>query len=120
MGCCDKGACSQVTFYQWTTAKLLLIIGGENPLQDTRDILVSFVQGETELDFHKDDLEVDEEASTVTVSLSQEDTGSFRVDPNGTGKVNVQVNVYYEDSDRDATGEGEITILRNLYKKVME
>lgn len=124
VGCRDRCAEEEkevLGFYQWETATLTIHIGGvKDVFVDTRDIVFSIMQGATELAFHKADLVIDEENNLVSAHLSQEDTGKFRVGPNGRGKASVQLNVFYDDAERDATGEGEITILRNLYRQVME
>lgn len=119
VGCRDRCAEEEkevLGFYQWETATLTIHIGKvKDVFVDTRDIVLSVVQGTIRCDFHKDALVIDEENNLVSAHLSQEDTGKFRV-----GTAAVQMNIYYDDAERDATGEGELTVLRNVYRQVME
>ena len=105
------------SFYQYETADLRLTIDdgqGGTPLEGYDRIVVSIRQARARLDLTGDDLGVDVPASTINVHLTQEQTGAFEAAP-----AQVQVNVYYSDSERDVTAKGEVKVLDNLYKQVI-
>lgn len=62
----------------------------------------------------EDVLGIDEETGIITMHLSQEETGLFK-----EGVVELQVNIYYENTERDTSTAVLITAKDNLYKKVM-
>lgn len=64
-----------------------------------------------------DDLTVayEDDTSTVSVYLSQEETLSF-----GTGKVNIQLNWTYPDGSRAASEIATFSLLTNLLNEVVE
>lgn len=79
------------------------------------DVWVSYEQGKVELDIKASDVSFDGEDTTLSVTLTQEQTSSFKV-----GKVSFQVNWVYPDGSRDATGQ-KITLMEpNLLNKVVE
>ena len=53
--------------------------------------------------------------TTIRVTLSQRESGSFKPD----SKVSMQVNWLYPDGSRDATLVRDFDSLRNLYEKVL-
>lgn len=101
-------------FYQFETVDIEITLDKEDVLVDAKDIVVSIVQSGTRLDIHKDELGVDEETSTLSVHLSQEQASKF-----AAGKAMVQVNVLYESAERDVSAQGELSIFTNLYRQVM-
>lgn len=103
---------NQIQFYQYETVDLLLrILNDPSVLQDYDEIVVTLAQGNAAV--NAKDFEVDTEAGTISLHLSQEETGKFK-----KGKATLQVNIY-KDGRRKATGYGSMTVLENLYKKVM-
>ena len=110
-------------FYQFETASLRVKVtaeDGSNPLDGFRSIVVSLDQGDGRGMYHGDYAfeagapEVDIAEQTINLDFSQEETGKYAAMP-----ARVQVNIYYDDAERDATVEGEIEVLENLYRKVM-
>lgn len=99
-------------FYQYETVDLLLrIIKDTTALQDYDEVIVTVAQGNTTVNVAN--FEVDQDQGVITVHLSQKETGKFR-----KGKAALQVNIY-KNKRRKATGYGSITVLENLYKRVM-
>lgn len=101
-------------FYQYETVDLLVRI--KNPqasaaLQDFDEIKVTIAQNNTAVNIQNFDVNVQE--ATISLHLSQQETGKFR-----KGKATLQVNIY-RNKRRKATGYGTLTVLDNLYKKVM-
>ena len=78
------------------------------------DVWVSYEQGKVEVDIKASDISFDGEDTTLSVTLTQEQTASFRV-----GKVTHQVNWVYPDGSRDATNQKIITVEPNLLNKVV-
>ena len=110
------------SFYQWETVDLELVIEDDDGtpktgvLDGVRDVAVSLAQGCTRLDVHIDDLHIDAEASTIDLHLSQEEAGRF----SAKEEVVVQVNILYENGERDVTEKGFVHVYDNLYRRVME
>ena len=108
-------------FYVWETVDFPLQLKREDEttgiLEDCKDVIVSFEQQGIllEKDIESPDIELDVENDIINVHLTQEDTGQFKPDRD----VTVQVNILYEDTERDATAHGTIKALRNLHKAVM-
>ena len=109
------------SFYVWETVNIpMLLIGKDDEtgvLNDCKDVVISFYQQGFLLEFYKDDANVgiDTENDKLNVYLGQEQTGLFKPNIN----ITVQVNVLYEDSERDTTATGMIRPLLNLHKEVM-
>lgn len=100
-------------FYIWETADLAITLS-EPVLVDYKEVIVSIAQtGTKPLHLTDDDVQVTDE-STITISLSQEQTGQFH-----EGAAKIQVNVLFESSERDTTAKGTLDVLDNLYKQVM-
>ena len=75
-------------------------------------VVVSLKQGAVQVDVSNPTVVVED--GTVTVRLEQEDTAKFR-----PGAVMLQVNIYYDNHERDVTVQAAIEALDNLYKQVM-
>ena len=114
--CCCEHEPEPVGFFQFETASLEIELDKDGWLAGTLDVVVSIVQGRTRLDLHKADLTIDEEASTIVCYLSQEQAGAF----DSSKGVAVQVNVLYEDGERDVSETGTVDVFANLYRQVME
>lgn len=108
---CKHGA----GFYQYETADLEITLEKDQVFVDAKDVVVSIVQGSTRIDYHADQLDIDTETNTILMHITQEDAGMF-----GNSSAVVQVNVLYEDGERDVSAQGTISIFANLFKEVME
>lgn len=85
-------------------------------LTDYKTVLASIKQENVLLEYSTDDenVTVDEEIDTVYVYLSQEDTAKFK-----KGCAKFQINVYYEDEERNVSCIAQLQIRDNLHKEVM-
>ena len=83
-----------------TTPTLVLAVTGLN-VAELDTIFITFEQGSLELTKSKDDITIDEEANTIKVTLSQEETLKFNA-----GSVNVQV--------RGIVADGSIAVASNI------
>ena len=103
---------NKARFYQYETVDLLLrILKDTTALQDFDEVIVTVAQNNTVVNIANFEVNTDE--GTISVHMSQKETGKFR-----KGRATLQVNIY-KNKRRKATGYGEITVLENLYKKVM-
>ena len=108
-------------FYRYETVNIPLAFTPTGVLEGYEHIVVSVSQGGT-TQIHKteDDLEIDVENDTITLSLSQEETGIFAGgDVNTPRKAQIQVNIYYNNNERDVSTVGSIDVYDNLYKRVI-
>ena len=101
-----------VEITQYTTDKFTISFRKPDVLDDYAKIIVSIDQGKIQVEKTEEELEIED--NVITVSLTQEDTGKF-----APGKAEVQVNIYYEDTERKATYINQLDILRNNHKKVI-
>ena len=102
-------------FYIYETTSLTLKFTPTEILDDYKHIIISIAQGKTQLNINENDLEIDTTNDTITFSLSQEETGLFE-----PGKAYIQVNIYYESTERNVSTCSAIDICDNLYKKVID
>ena len=97
--------------------------GSTGILEGYKVVIVSFGQNGKEIiakDSSMSDVSVDVSTDTINVHLSQEDTALFKIPKtDDSAPVEVQVNILYEDKERDTSAEGEIEARNNLHKKVM-
>lgn len=101
-------------FYIYETADLPIVLSKPEVLEGYEKIVVSISQI-NQVKLHiSDGLGVDTEQGIINVHLTQEDTAKFKV-----GTATVQINIKYENSDRDVSAQAEISVLDNLYKEVM-
>lgn len=112
----------QVGFFVFETYDLALELtadDGSNPLDGYNEIVVTIAQGSTKVDITGDALGVED--NTINVHLTQEQTAKFSpsANPNQTATARIQVNVYYENTERDVSVQGELAVYDNLYRKVM-
>lgn len=84
-------------------------------LDNYSSVIVSLKQGSTLLEKSGSDLGVDTENDIINLHLSQEETAQFK--PNK--QVTLQVNIYYEDTERDTSFESLIDVYDNLHKELM-
>lgn len=99
-------------FYIYETVEFPLQLSDTTALEGATKVVVSLKQGKTQLD--KINPEMDVETGLISLYLTQEDTAMFKV-----GKVDLQVNLYYENQERDVTTKAKIDALDNLYRKVI-
>lgn len=78
------------------------------------DVYVSYRQGSKTLNVKADAVSYDGTDSTVTVSLSQPQTGRFRA-----GKVRVQINWVTSDGKRNAVRPKDMDMDDNLMERVV-
>ena len=111
--CCDCAF-----FYQYATdnipLKLQYCDGTGGVLEGYKDIKVTLSQAGVTLTKGLDELGVDVDEDTVILPLTQEETGLF-----ATMACEVQVNIFYDDSERDTSTRGKIMVRKNLYKEIM-
>lgn len=114
----DNKCCEDAFFYQYATATILMNLeycdGTKGVLEGYKDIKVTLEQAGVTLTKGIDELGVDVEEDIIALPLSQEETAMFV-----TTYCEVQVNVLYEDSERDASASGKIMVKKNLYREVM-
>lgn len=81
-----------------------------------KNIIVSLrhARKEKQLNFDSSAITVNEDAGTISLDLSQEQTAFFPV-----GEVTVQVNVLFDDNARNVTAQESIMVLENIYDEVM-
>lgn len=86
-------------------------------LDNIKNVVISIRQQNTllEKDSESGAVGIDAENDVITVALSQEETGSFTA---GKQAI-IQVNLLYNDTERDTTCQDRIEVLDNLHKQVM-
>lgn len=105
-------------FYAWETKTLSIGLknkqGEYDPeiLNDYKEIIISIKQPSCQIDIRE--VDVDTEQGILSIHLDQEQTSIFK-----KGKARIQVNIYYNNEERDTSVEGEIEVRENLYQKVM-
>lgn len=106
--------------YTYTTPSFTISFKEAGVLTDYEKIVVSLKQdGVAQID--KNDLEVDLENETITVVFTQEDTGKLDGgSPEEPTTANLQVNIYYEDEDRNCTSIQTLDVIDNLYQGVID
>lgn len=99
---------------QYTTPTITFIV--ETLLYESDDIYVTFKQdGKEKLTKSSVDiLDRDDKTTTISVLLTQEDTGSFDYEKT----VEIQVNWVTSDGSRDATMPYKEPVFRNLLDEV--
>lgn len=103
---------------RYTTPILPLEVEGVD-LTDNEDVYVTLEQGGLELTKSGSDLTVQydpqTEISTITFSLTQEESSAFNINK----AVAIQVNFINASGVRDATNIATLPVLRNLLDKVI-
>lgn len=108
-------------FYTYETVDIPLVFTPTGILEGYSHIIVSIHQAGVKIDKTEDNLTIDVANDTITVSLSQEETGQFiGGENNNPQKAKIQVNIYYNNEKRDVSTVGYIDIYNNLYDKVIE
>ena len=107
-------------FYRYETADIPMIFTPTGVLDGYSYIVVSIYQAGTQINKTEDDLDIDIANDTITLHLSQEETGKFVGGDNNSPKIaKIQVNIYYNNMKRDVSTVGEIKVYNNLYNKVI-
>lgn len=101
-------------FYQWETVDLPLKLSREGALNDVKSVVVSIKQGSNLIEQNEETLGIDAENDTINMHLSQEETAQFK-----TGAAYIQVNLYYENTERDTSAQASIEVKGNLHKELM-
>ena len=109
-------------FYKYETVDIPLKFTPTGVLENYSHIVVSIGQkGIVQIDKTEEDsgLEIDVENDTIVLSLSQEETGKFTGGDSISNKAQIQVNIYYDNAERDVSTVGTIDVYNNLYEKVI-
>lgn len=122
MQCNNCNACStpeqdEVFFYAYETADITIVFKDPSVLEDYRSIIISIRHLKTgkQIDLDAEEsCDIDVAGGTMILHLTQEQTGKFT-----EGYVELQINILYDDSERDVTAKNEIRVYDNLHKKVM-
>lgn len=109
-------------FYTYETVDIPLVFEPDGCLENYKHIIVSIKQkGSVQIDKAEDALGIDIENNTINVSLSQEETAQFKGGTETNPKTaEIQVNIYYTNTDRDVSTKKTINVYDNLYEKVID
>lgn len=110
-------------FYVYETKDLVLKFTPTGVLDNYKEIVVSIYQDNVgQIDKTTEDLVIDTEEDTITVSLSQEDTGQFEGGSmNNPRQAIIQTNIYYNSTEeRDVSKMATLQVLDNLYKEKID
>lgn len=99
-------------FYVYETVEFPVQLSDPDALKGYHKVIVSISQKDVQLDI--DNAIIFEDEGKLIFRLEQEDTALFK-----KGKVDVQVNIYYTNGERDTTEKGMISVFDNLYKEVI-
>lgn len=103
-------------YYQWTTHTLTMEIDSE-ALKDYSQIILSVKSGSVKknlfLDETHHDIAINDEGNAIIWELGQEDTAQFK-----TG-MDMQINIFYQNGERNATEHFQFKFDKNLYEKTM-
>lgn len=110
----------------WTTAELDFVLRdetGEVPeglFDGLSEAVVSIVQGNVQgnakLEKRGEDVGIDIENATLHVRFDQRETAKLQGGTRAKPKTaDTQVNLYYEDTNRNATYETQLNVYRNLH-----
>lgn len=108
-------------FFIWETVDFPLQLSFKDAtiegkvLDEYSKVVVSLKQGSTLLEKSDEDLGIDAENDIINLHLSQEETAMFK--PNK--QLALQVNIYYDDTERDTSFETYIDVYDNLHKELM-
>lgn len=107
-------------FYRYETVEIPLQFTPQGVLQNYRHIVVSIAQdGMVQINKTENEIVVDTEQDLIVLSLTQEETGKFASSGTSPRQAKIQVNIYYESTERDVSTVGYIDVYDNLYKKVI-
>jgi len=108
-------------FYRYETVDIPLKLTPTGVLENYSKIVVSIAQdGMVQINKTNNELGIDIETDTITLSLSQEETSKFAGGKEGNPRIaEIQVNIYYASTERDVSTTGTIEVYENLYKEVI-
>ncbi len=102
-------------FYIYETVTFPITFTPEGVLQEYKHIVVSLSQGVTIVNKTENELTIDADNDRIDVSFSQEETANFV-----EGEAIMQVNIYYENTERDVSTQAPIEVRDNIYRQVIE
>lgn len=115
-----------IEIVEWTTSEIEFALKDpeghvpEGILENLKDASVIIKQGLVGIEKRLEDMGIDVGEGTMTIHLSQAETGRLdggtRANPR---TANIQVNLYYENGERDASYEAQVAVLRNLHDRAM-
>lgn len=97
---------------QFTTQKLVFNLPGHGSLLEVSKVLSVYIVGNCTLDFSKDEVEI--EGETITVPLSQGQTGAL-----GPGNIKVEITIGMEDGSTFKTNTIRTSIEEALRKETL-
>ena len=102
-------------FYTYETVDLPIAFKNKEVLTDYSSIVISLRHTKTDKQINfTSGFEVDTTEGVILLHLQQEDTAKFE-----KGIVELQVNILYENSERDVSECAYIDVYDNLYKETM-
>ena len=120
MSTCSKSE-ALTSFFIYETVSLPIRVtdkeGNTGILKDCKNVILSFEQKRIlilEKDMASPDVAIDGENDIINLYLSQEDTGMFK-----PGEAKMQLNILYEDEERDVSSQATILVFDNMHKEVM-
>ena len=107
-------------FYRYETVDIPLKFTPSGVLENYKHIVVTISQdGMIKINKTEDNLSIDVNEDLITLSLSQEETGKFGGGKTTPRQADIQVNIYYESTERDVSTIGTIDVYENLYNQVI-
>jgi len=108
-------------FYRFETVDIPMKLTPVGVLENYSKIIVSIAQeGMVQINKNENELSIDVNNDVITMSLTQEETSKFAGGSNGNPrKATIQINIYYESTERDVSTTGTIDVYDNLYKEVI-
>lgn len=106
--------------YRGTTPTIVLQLNSDVDLSELEQIWVTFKNKSAEKTYDIDEVELDNENKTVSVTMSQEDTLAFQTCGNLQGKVEIQIRLLDQDGIASASNIAEVNLLRILKEGVIE
>lgn len=110
------------SFFQFETKDIPFQLSYDDPcdpekkvLDGYKEVVITLTQGQRMLVKKTDELGIDVENDIINMHLSQEETGSFKT----CDQVKVQLNVYYNNHERDISSKLYLEVKETDYKEVM-
>ena len=109
-------------FYRYETVDIPLKFTPVGVLNDWKHIVVSIAQnGLVQINKSDNELSINTEEDTITISLNQEETALFAGGRENSPKTaDIQVNIYYNSTERDVSTTGSIEVYENLYEEIID
>ena len=103
-------------FYIFETKPLTLKFKPDGVLVNSREIIVTILQGVSGAMVEKTgaDLTINLAENAVELHMSQEETAKFQ-----PGTALIQVNILYDDEERDTSVQGKMNVYDNLHREIM-